>query len=90
MRETTLGWVRNTLPEIVHGQLPRAVGENVAVRIECDSAMLRVYAILIDSRTLGVGLTQEWKFELQDGTVDGRQCKCRLRDEDISLLCVSV
>ncbi len=83
MPEITLRKIRNTLPQIVHSQLPRTIQELVRVGIECDSAMLKVYAIVRSDE-------QRWKFELEDGYFMGRPAKCRLRDEDISLLCVSV
>lgn len=90
MREITLRKIRNNLPQLVHAQLPRTIGENLSVRIECDSAMLKVYAILTDWREPARDSAKQWRFELQDGTFEGRPAKCRLRDEDISLLCVSV
>lgn len=88
MRETTLRKVRGILPDLVLSQLPRTVRERgIGVKIECDSAMMRVYAILSlnDRRDPRV-----WKFELQDGVFEGRRAPTRLRDEDVSLLCVSV
>lgn len=90
MREATLRRVRNFLPQLVHAQLPRTVSEKVAVTIECDSAMLKVYAVFTEWRETSRGAAKKWRFELQDGSFEGRPAKCRLRDEDISLLCVSV
>ena len=83
MREITLREIRNTLPRLVRDQLPRTIQERAAVRVECDSAMIKVFAVVHVH-------DQRWRFELQDGVVEGRPAKCRLRDEDISLLCVSV
>lgn len=88
MHEITLRKIRNILPELVLAQIPRTVRERgIGIKIECDSALMKVYAILTlnDRRDPRV-----WKFELQDGVFEGRRTPTRLRDEDVSLLCVSV
>ncbi len=83
VQEITLRKIRNILPEIVRSQIPRTVCDRgLGVTIECDSAMLRVYAVITVP-------DQRWRFELQEGVFEGRRALVRLRDEDVALLCVS-
>ena len=72
------------LIEIVHDQLPRQLKQELMVNVDADAFYLRVYATFTDKSG------RHWSTYLKPEVFEGVEIRCKIPEEFLAQLCVSV
>ena len=72
------------LIEIVHNQLPRQLKQELSVNVEADAFYLRCKATFTDKSK------REWSVYLVPELFEGVEIRCKIPEEFLAQLCVSV